>query len=172
MLETLGSAPWASLAQPEWNKPDEVPTSLRELASCASYAEAQAAYSRYLFAVGNNHAGTYFPVVLATIPFLGEILQGGSELSQARALDALIDLVGSFAPEPAFELIAQHDGQREELAVLLRMQVVRLSPLIREIGEDPRRGAETIRLARELLEVLDDKVAQPGHAADGASRHR
>ncbi len=165
MLETLENIPWASLAQPEWNEPDEVPRSLRKLASCASDAEANDAYNCYLYAVGNNHAGTYCPVVLATIPFLGEILQRGSELSQASVLDVLIDLVGSFDPEPAFELIVQPDGQREELAVLLRMQVLRLSPLIREIGEDPGRGAEARRLARELLEVLDD--AQTRECIDG-----
>jgi hypothetical protein len=173
MLEKLAKVPWASLPQPNWNKPDEVPMSLRSLASCSSEEEADKAYHRYLYAVGNNHAGSYFPVVLSTISFLGEILRDGSELSRKATLDAHIDLLGSFGPEPGFEFLEVNDGGRAEVSALLRRQVGHPSPLIRGIAEGAERNSGSARLARELLELLDEgEAAQQGNAPDGASRRR
>jgi len=80
MLEDLAEVPWGSLAQPDWNAAnDEVPFALRALAAAASEHEARETYHQVLFALGNNHAGTYYPVALAAVPFLGQILETDPE---------------------------------------------------------------------------------------------
>src|SRR5215510_9048951 len=105
MLKELVRVPWPSLAQPDWNAGDEMPAAIHELASCASEPESFKAYNRLLYAIGNNHAGTYYPVVLAALPFLAEILHGDEQWARMTTLDILIDLIASFAPEPGFETV-------------------------------------------------------------------
>lgn len=103
MLEQLGSIQWSSLPQPPWNVDGSVPDAIRALASCQSQRETLSAYHSFLFAVGNNHAGTYFPVVLSTVTFLFEVIAVGTDHSREATLDVLIDILCSFEPEPGFE---------------------------------------------------------------------
>jgi hypothetical protein len=93
MLDALTTVKWHLEIQPSWNAKDEVAQAIRSLA-LATEETGSAAYSRMLYAIGNNHAGTYFPVVLALVPFLGEILRAPeySDAARSRALDVLIDL--------------------------------------------------------------------------------
>jgi hypothetical protein len=103
MLEGLNEVPWSSLAQPTWNRPGSAEGALRRLAFAASEKEAMDAYHDFLYAVGNDHAGTYYPIVLATLPFLGEILQSGRSLGsvantrRSHGSDVLV-LAGSWIP--------------------------------------------------------------------------
>src|SRR5690349_278960 len=99
-------------APPPWSSSDEVEAAFRALAS-ASRKTDQAAYHRVLFAIGNNHAGTYWPAALSLIPRLEGILCDGTEIARKRALDILIDLIASFAPEPGFEIVETPDGPRD-----------------------------------------------------------
>src|SRR5213592_3201449 len=101
MLDTVDQIESSRRQKPEGGRPGEIAGALRALAFAESDDDAQSAYSRLLFAVGNNHAGSYFPIVLDAVPFLGEILESGARRSRARTLDVLIDLVGSFWPDPA-----------------------------------------------------------------------
>lgn len=59
MLDGLDTISWDDLPQPEWNGPSEVPKALRAIATIANQRDAQDAYNRFLYALGNNHAGTY-----------------------------------------------------------------------------------------------------------------
>src|SRR5690606_17686531 len=127
---------------------------LLALASCASEGEAIEAYHRFLFAVGNNHAGTYCQVVLATVPFLGELLASGGDATRRAVLDALIDLTGSFAPEPGQETVADANGSALELRSLLADRVRLLVPTVRALYDDPSCGDVVRQLARELCEDL------------------
>ena len=68
MFNDLDTVSWASLPQPEWNAPDAVPRALHRIAAATSEQDSQAAYTDYLVAIGNNHVGTYYPVVLPTLP--------------------------------------------------------------------------------------------------------
>src|SRR6478609_8661989 len=117
MLEGLDQAPWGEYAQPEGNFPGDVANALRALAATRALDDLRA-YHRVLFALGNNHAGTYFPVVVPAIPFLGEILTSEHVAPRLRALDVLIDLVASFEPEEGHESIGTATGARPLRAVL------------------------------------------------------
>lgn len=147
MLETIDLVPWSSLLQPEGNQPGEPQKALRQIESVASEKEASEAYTRFLYAVGNDHRGTYYPVVLATVPFLEELLVGGNEWVQGTALNVLIDLVGSFWPEPGIP------GETQ-LQELLMTAVNRLLPIINAIEQDQTCGTRTRKLAAELSGLL------------------
>lgn len=107
-----------------------------------------------MFAVRNSHAGTYCQVVLATVPFLGELLASGGDATRRAALDALIDLTGSFAPEPGQETFADANGSVLELESLLADRVRRLLPTVHALYDDPGCGDVVRKLARELCENL------------------
>jgi len=56
--------------QPEWNSPTSIEVALSAMDEAATEAESWAAYNDLLFAVGNNHAGTFYPVAVVVIPEL------------------------------------------------------------------------------------------------------
>lgn len=151
MLTELASEAWERYAQPEWNAELAVPAALRALADAAD-PDREQAYHRALDSFGNNHAGTYFPVVLPAIPFLGEILRGPALVPRLRTLDVLIDLVGSFEPEPGHEDFEGATGRRP-LKVLVREAAILLARDVERLGRAPG-SVEEARLARELLALL------------------
>lgn len=154
MFKRLDSVPWKSLAQPSWNAPTAVPDSIRELASSTTDEAARAAYNGFLYAVGNNHAGTYFPVLLRALPFLEEILRSPSGRAHETTLDALVDLTGSFEPDPAHRIVASESGTDVALRELVRGAVAGFSDIIGELALTAAPGTRTRQLAEELLAVL------------------
>ncbi len=112
-----------------------------------------------LYAVGNNHAGTYFPVVLAVVPFLGEILREGGATARLWALDVLIDLIGSFEPEPGFE-IAATSAEDRPLRELLKKR-------IRGLAGDVERRTVAAESPAEL-KLAEDLLAGPARVANTA----
>ncbi|MDC3954048.1 hypothetical protein [Polyangium jinanense] len=162
MLDDVRNVPWASFAQPEWNDPNEVPSALRALSSCTSEEEALRAYHKFLYAVGNNHSGSYYPVVLPALPFLARILESDNEIARRTTLDVLIDLLGSFGPEPGFEFegIDPETGLRGDLRALLHSHARIMVPVTLAIASDRsparlRSAALAAELAEALLEDAD-----------------
>lgn len=90
-------------AQPPHNNPDSVLNALTALASAHDDRSCRAAYNEMLYAVGNSHAGTYYPVVLGLLPFWKSLVSSGNVWTQHCVLEVLIDLCGSFTPEPGYE---------------------------------------------------------------------
>jgi hypothetical protein len=154
MLESLEKVSWRSYAQPEWNCDDTVPAALRGLSACTSESASIKAYQTVLFALGNNHAGTYYPVALAALPFLSEILQGSGEWARITTLNILIDLCGSFEPESGFEMVVSPAGERSQLRVLLQQAIAHLSPQIRSIPASQTAVPRERELASELLKWI------------------
>lgn len=153
-LKGIDGFPWAAFAQPEGNDGQSVPRALRALAACASKDDHYEAYNRMLYALGNNHAGTYCPAVLPAVAFLGEILERGGEWPRIVVLDVLTDLVGSFVPERGFDRVTTPEGETRALRDLLLERVSTLAPRVQAIAADPSRGAREDALAAELLEYL------------------
>ncbi len=154
MLDGLESVRWDLEAQPPSNAKDEVANALRAL-SVASPDTSDEAYSRMLYALGNNHAGTYYPVALAAVPFLAAILRDGGPTARLRTLDVLIDLVGSFEPEPDFEVVATSAGRRS-LRELLKDKVLELAAQIEHRRLDATSPKEA-KLAQDLLTLLHEQ---------------
>jgi hypothetical protein len=150
MLAGLTSVHWPSIPQPPWNVNDTVPSALQYLSSCVSELDCRQAYDRLLYAFGNNHAGTYYPVVLAALPFLAEVLDGAGPWARIATLEVLIELSTSFAPEQSYERILTPDGDSKELRGLLREGVQRILPLVGAIASADNLGQKERELAAEL----------------------
>lgn len=137
--------------EPGWNDPDSVALALAELRAAHDEASAHEACDRLLFAVGDNHAGTFRPVALAVMPELKRVLVDGLSWAQRAALEALIDLGGTFVPEAGFEM---HEGVdvRSALRAALCAMRPEVAPLA--VGDDAR-----ARSAADLLELIDDLAA-------------
>ena len=138
--------------QPESNDSQSVEAALSGLRGAGSEAAANEAYDAFLWAVGNNHAGTYYPVVLAVLPEIEEILVNGQAWAQRAVIESLIDLGGSFVPEEGHEnyLGASVQDSLNTFIHSMRRHVVPLSE-----GKDAR-----AKSAVELLELIDDRTAK------------
>ena len=109
------------------------------------------AYDALLWAVGNNHAGTYTASVLDLLPPVQEVLDHGQPWSRHAALEALIDLYGSFEPELDCLI---HDG--EDLTSLVRQRIASMRASIEEAASSP--GVASLS-AQELLELIHETAA-------------
>ena len=137
--------------QPESNDSQSVEAALNGLRRAGSEAAAIEAYDAFLWAVGNNHAGTYYPVVLAVLPEIEEILVGGQAWAQRAVIESLIDLGGSFVPEEGHENYLGGSVQ-ESLSTFIQSMHRHVLPLSE--GKDAR-----AKSAVELLELIDDRMA-------------
>ena len=136
--------------QPDSNEPDSVEKALLALREANDAQTAVDACDAFLWAMGNNHAGTYYPVVLGVLRELEQILTSGRAWSQRAVMESLIDLGGTFAPEPGYETF-MGASVRETLTTFihsLRHHLVGLAA-----GSDAR--AES---AADLLELIDDQT--------------
>lgn len=138
----------ADFAQPEWNDASSVSTALDALAGAHDELSADEAYDRFLWAVGDNHEGTYYPVVLAVLPWLEQLLASGSAWCQRAVMESLIDLGGPFAPAQGHET---HEGASVRRA--LQAFICTLRPRVAPLVESGDARADS---AVELLELIDD----------------
>ena len=142
MLDSVDQIELSRRQRPREGRSGEVAAALRALAFAASEEDAEVAYHRVLFAVGNNHRGSYFPIVLDAIPFLGEVLGGGTRFGRARALDVLIDLISSFEPDP--EILVQEGLRPDELPGMLHGRVLRPENARAKLVELKEDGARAV----------------------------
>lgn len=140
-------------AQPEWNRPDSVEKALALVAGATDEPSSRAAYNDLLFAVGNNHAGTYFPVLLAVLPALYPLLETGGEWTKRAILEALSDLVASFEPDPRFVSVILDGEIPRPLSVLVRASVRSARSAIERIAGSTSLAAAQ---AEDLLPVLGE----------------
>jgi hypothetical protein len=159
MLEELDKTDWESFPQPPENPGNEVPLALRHVLVADEEGAAGEAYHRLLDSFGNDHAGTYFPVVLPAVRFLGEILASGSSTARRIVLDALIDLVHSFEPAPGFQTVLGADGTVQSLAKVLHDAVSALQPVLSTIEADAANDQRLRALAKKLGEVLSKRTS-------------
>ncbi len=155
MLERLYDVHWQRIAQPEWNRPDEVPRAIQAVAE-ATNDNARDAYNRLLFALGNNHAGTYYPIVLWALPFLGEILCDGNAISKEIVLDVFVDLAGAFCPEPGFETVLGPNGMQIDMRGAAIEAMTELRANIEQCRDTTTSNARIHLAAKDLLELLDN----------------
>jgi hypothetical protein len=136
--------------QPEHNKSGSVAAALEALRNAHDEPSAVDACDAFLWAVGDNHAGTFYPVVLAARPAIEDIVVNGGYWAQRATIEALIDLGGPFASEEGQET---YQGESVQAALRTFIGSLRghIAPLA--IGDDPR--AES---AAELLELIDDQA--------------
>lgn len=137
--------------QPESNESGTVEAALDALRNSDDESTANEAYDALLWAIGNNHAGTFYPVVLGVLPEIEQILMNGSAWAQRAAMESLIDLGGSFVPEEGYEnhLGASVQGVLNAFIHSMRHHIAPLAS-----GNDAR-----AKSAVDLLELIDDQAA-------------
>lgn len=138
----------AQFPQPESNDSGSIEAALGALRNAEDEATALEAYDAFLWAVGNNHLGTFYPVILGVLPEIEQILVGGTVWAQQAVLESLIDLGGTFVPEPGYE---EHLGVsvHQALRAFIHSMRSHIAPLAS--GNGPR-----ARSAADLLELIDD----------------
>lgn len=137
-------------AQPDGNGEAEIANSLLAVIAAADEETSSRAYHRLLYAVGNNHAGTYFPVILPVLPFLCEILGSGGPWSARTAINVLIDWLASFCPDTGFERIETPDGEADLRSCVMDYAQAAILPVERIAQSDPMNR----ELALDLLDVF------------------
>jgi hypothetical protein len=70
----------------------------------ATRNDAERGSHRVLAVIGNDQAGTYYPVAVSVVPFLGELLTHQNQFTWTAALSALVDLLASFETAPGYEV--------------------------------------------------------------------
>lgn len=122
------------------------------IAICKSASNAETsdrAYVCILDAVGNNHAETYSQSALPMLDALEAILAQAGPWSQRAALEAVIDLYGSFEPDCA-------PAESGQLVEALSKRVTALEPLISEIAARDSVASDS---AQDLLLLLRGTAA-------------
>lgn len=76
-FEGFGASVFGQFPQPESNDAGAVDAALQALRCARDEPTSKEAYDAFLWAVGNNHAGTYYPVILAVLPEIEQILVSG-----------------------------------------------------------------------------------------------
>ena len=139
---------YQAFPQPEWNSPTSIQAALSSMDEANTEAESWADYSKLLFAVGNDHAGTFYPVAVSVIPELCGKLSSASQWTVHSAVNALVELCCSFEPEPGH---ARFEGAN--VATLIRAAVLEHAALIEHVA---RAGNSASQHARDLLEGLTE----------------
>ena len=137
--------------QPESNDSGSVEAALDGLRDAEDESAASEAYDAFLWAVGNNHAGTFYPVILGVLPEIEQILRNGKAWAQRAAMESLSDLGGSFVPEEGYENYLGAPVQQALNAFIHSMRQ-HVEPLAN--GNDAR-----AKSAIDLLELIDDQAA-------------
>ena len=137
--------------QPESNDSGSVEAALDGLRDAEDESAASEAYDAFLWAVGNNHAGTFYPVILGVLPEIEQILRNGKAWAQRAAMESLIDLGGSFVPEEGYENYLGAPVQQALNAFIHSMRQ-HVEPLAN--GNDAR-----AKSAIDLRELIDDQAA-------------
>ena len=137
--------------QPESNESGSVEAALDALRNAKDETTANEAYDAFLWAMGNNHAGTFYPVVLGVLPEIEQILTNGQAWAQRAVMESLIDLGGSFVPQEGHENYLGASVQ-ESLNAFIHSLRHHIAPLAN--GNDAR-----AKSAVDLLELIDDQAA-------------
>jgi hypothetical protein len=142
--------------QPNSSSPIRLIQALNLVETASTRQESDNAYNAILFALGNNHQGTYCPVVLVVLPLFEKMLQVGSDWTKFTVLEALFDLCCSFCPEVGFEMFKLPMMQESEsLEILLKRSVSALTPFINSIALEKSISSES---ATDLLDLLSGKT--------------
>lgn len=136
--------------QPESNDSGSVEAALDAIRNADDESTANEACDAFLWVVGNNHSGTFYPVVLGVLPEIEQILVSGKAWSKRAAIESLIDLGGSFVPEDGYENYLGASVQ-ETLKAFIHSVRGHIAPLAN--------GNNALsKSAVDLLELIDDQA--------------
>ncbi len=160
---------WKKYNGPTYYDPEKLAKTLKRLASIAladTYASSgeegiaqnrlanSALCNDLLFAVGNNHAGVYYPAAIEAIDFIIQVaINGNNGISRGSAIDVLIDL---FAFWPSGQ-ISSLSLSLEEMKSIVNEKIRAIRPQLLALAEWDLGNRMGIM---ELVECLDDNTTE------------
>ncbi len=106
-------------------------------------------YNEVLFSIGNNHAGSYYPVTTTAIKFITHIaLNSKSEPARFTALSIIADLV-CFHPDT----LGSDQITPDELETKVFREIKNIEPQLRQIFLDKK---ESNRIQTLLIHFIND----------------
>jgi hypothetical protein len=155
--KSMSDSQLSAYAMPEWSSPQKIEHSLAAIRDCTDQADSTAAYHRLLYAVGNDHAGIYYPVAVPVVRRLGEMLTTDNMWARRATLDALVDLSYSFAPSPGHYAMMLPDGSSVDTEHALRAAISNMRDKLSTLASSRASGTDERSLASEILEWIDGK---------------
>lgn len=99
-IDKVNQINWSQFKGSEYYTPTNIVTSLTNLINLRNEGEKWNVYNDVLFAVGNNHAGTYYPVIIDILPLTIRLLKSSQyELVRNCILEIFSEWYYSFRPE-------------------------------------------------------------------------
>lgn len=151
--ERITSVDWHKYKGTEYFNADDVAPALIELVQLTDAQKTDDIYSHVLFAIGNNHAGTYYSVIEAALPFIIETaIQTNNETSQFCALEILTDVYCSFYPEIS-------ENERVDADVLrnnVNQSIEDIYDVLKKLALSEMIGHKNKQSIRYLIEIMDE----------------
>lgn len=99
LIERIINTDWESYCGPEYYDSREIVDVLTDLVNFDESKAPHGLDNKVLFAVGNNHAGTYYPALLAAVDILMEIERSASNQNSRSCAYAILNNLYYFEPE-------------------------------------------------------------------------
>ena len=145
---------WKSFSGPEYYEPDRVSGALSSLISLKKESLNDEVYNDVLSAIGNNHAGTYYPAVQKALKYIIQTaISGNTEIAKNCALNILIDLYASFCPEIGNYNLVNSEELEQKVLNIIEASKEKLNNFINDELESSRNR----QLAKELLDYVAEK---------------
>lgn len=97
--ERIKSVEWRQYLGPEYYNPEELVQALLQLSVFDESNTTHGLDNKVLFAVGNNHAGTYYPAILEAADLIIEMEKHSSLESVRKCANAILNNLYYFEPE-------------------------------------------------------------------------
>jgi hypothetical protein len=112
---------WKQYCGPEYYEPIKVAPALLDLLNLENPAEANSVGDNVLFSIGNNHAGTYYPVILSALDIIISIEQEASDSVRRICAQAILDDLSCFELDP--DLGSFSDKSFEEISEITQTKL-------------------------------------------------
>ena len=144
---------WTQYSGPDHYEPDEVPQALNKLIYLQNEEHRSKTYNSVLSAIGNNHAGTYYPAVIEAIKIIIDVaLKSDMEVARNCSLNIMMDLYCTFCPEMGTYNKCTHD----ELETIVKAEVESTRKRLAIAHSDKNESQRNRRLAGELIEAINE----------------
>lgn len=97
--ERVQSVGWSRYSGPEYYSQEELEESLIHLSRNDESRASNGLDNKVLFAVGNNHAGTYYPAILEVADFLIELEESSTNEAVRKCAYAILNDLFYFSPD-------------------------------------------------------------------------
>ncbi len=154
IIEQLGKTDWSLYGGQDHFNSNNVETAFKRMIYLDEESLLEEVQNDFLFAIGNNHRGTYYPVTLQAIEFIIFIaLDSESEISRYAALEILILVYCTFSAEnDNYKILT-----RKEIENIVDKKIESFKNRFKERLADKSESERNKETLLELLESIKEK---------------